>query len=246
MTWYQKFPQYYISLCYIVSVALFLVFIWDYLDWRLLVTWAVLQFLGMVGINMAYHHLICHKSYKTNTFWKIILTYIGGIATQSSPNEWALVHLTHHRYTDTERDPHTPNLSGNKIMGVLRAALPVFMNITITDNKVNLMAKKSFDDPIYRFFDYTHMLWFHGTWTGVYYFFGFDWLMIAFVFPIALAHIGETVINCFHFDMESVRRNAWFWNILIVGAGYHAKHHDTPRDYNTDWPVNKIIDMIKT
>ena len=102
MTWYQKFPQYYISFCYIVSVALFLVFIWDYLDWRLLVTWAVLQFLGMVGINMAYHHLICHKSYKTNTFWKFILTYIGGIATQSSPNEWALVHLTHHRYTDTE------------------------------------------------------------------------------------------------------------------------------------------------
>ena len=44
MTWYQKFPQYYISLCYIVSVALFFVFIWDYLDWRLLVTWAVLQF----------------------------------------------------------------------------------------------------------------------------------------------------------------------------------------------------------
>ena len=149
MTWYQKFPQYYISLCYIVSIALFFTFIWNYLDYRLIWTWLALQFLGMVGINMAYHHLVTHKSYQTNRFWKIILTYFGGIATQSSPNEWALVHLTHHRYTDTERDPHTPNLSGNKLLGVLRAALPMFMNITITDTKVNLMAKKSFEDPIY-------------------------------------------------------------------------------------------------
>ena len=227
MTWYQKFPQYYISLCYIVSVALFFTFIWNYLDYRLIVTWLVLQFLGMVGINMAYHHLVTHKSYKTNWFWKIILTYFGGIATQSSPNDWALVHLTHHRYTDTERDPHTPNLSGNKVLGVLRAALPMFMNITITDTKVNLMARKSFEDPVYRFFDYTHMLWFHGTWIGVYYLFGFDWLMLAFVFPVALCHIGETIINCFHFDMDSVRRHAWFWNILIVGAGYHAKQEIT-------------------
>ena len=108
------------------------------------------------------------------------------------------------------------------------------------------MAKKSFDDPVYRFFDYTHMLWFSWDVDRGLLSVWFDWLMIAFVFPIALAHIGETVINCFHFDMESVRRNAWFWNILIVGAGYHAKHHDTPRDYNTDWPVSKIIDMIKT
>ena len=137
-------------------------------------------------------------------------------------------------------------LGGLAICRFVKALLAVFMNITITDTKVNLMAKKSFDDPVYRFFDYTHMLWFHGTWIGVYYLFGFDWLMIAFVFPIALAHIGETVINCFHFNMDSVRRNAWFWNILIVGAGYHAKHHDTPRDYNTDWPVSKIIDIIKT
>lgn len=246
MTWYQKFPQYYISICYVVSVILFSVYIWSYLDFRLIITWVVLQFLGMVGINMAYHHLVCHKSYTTNAVWKTILTYIGGIATQSSPNDWALVHLTHHRYTDTERDPHTPNLSHNKAMGVLRAALPVFMTIRIDDMKVNLMAKKSFEDPIFRFFDYTHMLWFHATWIGVYCLFGFDWLMIGFVFPLALAHIGETVINCFHFNMDSVRKNAWFWNILIVGAGYHAKHHDTPRDYTTDWPVSRIIDIIKT
>ena len=151
----------------------------------------------MVGINRHYHHLICHKSYKTNTF--LAASVMGDLhwryRNTVSPNEWALLHLTHHRYLDTERDPHTPNLSGNKIMGVLRAALPVFMNITITDTKINLMAKKSFDDPVYRFFDYTHMLWFHGTWIGVYYLFGFDWLMIAFVFPIALAHIGEILIQ---------------------------------------------------
>ena len=246
MTWYQKFPQYYISLCYTVSIALFFTFIWNYLDYRLIIVWFMTQLLGIVGINMAYHHLVAHKSYKTNKFWKIILTYFGGLSTQAGPNEWALIHLTHHRYTDTERDPHTPNLSGNKVLGMLRAALPVLMTITITDTKVNLMARKSFEDPIYRFFDYTHMLWFHGTWIGIYYFFGFDWLMLTFVFPVALCHIGETIINCFHFDLESVRRNAWLWNILIVGAGYHAKHHDNPRDYTTDWPVSKIIDIIKT
>ena len=178
------------------------------------------------------------------------MTYIGGIATQSSPNEWALVHLTHHRYTDTERDPHTPNLSGNKIMGVLRAALPVFMNITITDNKVNLMAKKSFDDPIFRFFDMTHMLWFWLTHGAIYYFLGWEWFLLLSVFPVALVHFGETAINCFHFDLErhdsKSDRFWWIWNILIIGAGNHKLHHDTPRDYKTDWPIDLFIDRIKT
>ena len=252
MTKIQRFPAYYITFMYPGSTALLLYYVWPFifnLDARLLITWAIVQFLGMFGINICYHHLVTHKSYTTNAFWKIILCYLGGLATQSSPNNWSLVHLTHHRYTDTDRDPHSPNLD-NPVLGVLRAALPLFMSITISDMKVNLMAKKSFDDPIFRFFDMTHMLWFWLTHGAVYYFLGWEWFLLLSVFPVALVHFGETAINCFHFDLErhdsESDRFWWIWNILIIGAGNHKLHHDTPRDYKTDWPIDLFIDRIKT
>ncbi len=174
---------------YLGSTALLLYYVWPFifnLDARLLITWAIVQFLGMFGINICYHHLVTHKSYTTNAFWKIVLCYVGGLATQSSPNNWSLVHLTHHRYTDTDRDPHSPNLD-NPVLGVLRAALPLFMSITISDSKVNLMAKKSFDDPIFKFFDMTHMLWFWLTHGAVYFFLRLGVVFIIICFPCSFS-----------------------------------------------------------
>lgn len=66
--------------------------------------------LKIIGIGAGYHRLFSHNSYKTNRFYKILMLVLGTASGQGSCINWAAIHKgLHHRYTDTENDPHSPN-----------------------------------------------------------------------------------------------------------------------------------------
>eukprot|EP01083_Nonionella_stella_P159152 518887_1 len=60
----------------------------------------------MIGITAGYHRLWSHRSYKATKVLQIILMLSGSAAGQRSVKAWCKMHRTHHRYTDTDKDPH--------------------------------------------------------------------------------------------------------------------------------------------
>jgi stearoyl-CoA desaturase (delta-9 desaturase) len=73
-----------------------------------LVLFAVL-FLGrMWFITAGFHRYFAHRAFKTNRAFQFVLAFGGGSAGQKGALWWAANHRDHHKYTDTERDPHTP------------------------------------------------------------------------------------------------------------------------------------------
>lgn len=72
------------------------------------------------GIGIGYHRLLSHRSFQTSAPIRALFAILGSMAGQGPPLFWAAVHRRHHKYSDQPGDPHSPNLHGGGVWGVLR------------------------------------------------------------------------------------------------------------------------------
>ena len=71
-----------------------------------------MYFLRMFAITGGYHRYFAHRAYRTSRAGQLFLAVLGTTATQKGPLWWASTHRLHHRYSDTERDVHSPMRRG--------------------------------------------------------------------------------------------------------------------------------------
>jgi stearoyl-CoA desaturase (delta-9 desaturase) len=77
--------------------------------WRT-VFWSVfLWVVGGVGITAGPHRLWAHKSYKARAPLRAILVTMNLVSFQNSIIEWVRDHFAHHKWSDTDADPHNIN-----------------------------------------------------------------------------------------------------------------------------------------
>ncbi len=62
--------------------------------------------LAGLGVNLAYHRVLSHRSLKLSKWLERTLVTVGLPA--GTPVQWAGNHRYHHAHTDTELDPHSP------------------------------------------------------------------------------------------------------------------------------------------
>ena len=60
---------------------------------------------GMLGIGMAYHRLLTHRSYKTYKWVEYALTWCATLALEGGPIFWVATHRIHHQHSDRGRGP---------------------------------------------------------------------------------------------------------------------------------------------
>jgi stearoyl-CoA desaturase (Delta-9 desaturase) len=65
--------------------------------------------IGAFGISSGAHRLWCHKSYKANLPMRVMLLFFQTIAFQNCVIEWVRDHRVHHKFSDTNADPHNAN-----------------------------------------------------------------------------------------------------------------------------------------
>lgn len=63
-------------------------------------------YLGGVGITAGAHRLWAHKCYKAKWPLRLILMFFQTMAFQNHIYEWVRDHRVHHKFTDTDADPH--------------------------------------------------------------------------------------------------------------------------------------------
>jgi stearoyl-CoA desaturase (delta-9 desaturase) len=57
--------------------------------------------------SIGYHRLWAHRSYKASLPLRIFLAAAGAGAVEGSARWWSAGHRSHHRYTDTDKDPYS-------------------------------------------------------------------------------------------------------------------------------------------
>jgi stearoyl-CoA desaturase (Delta-9 desaturase) len=73
-----------------------------------------------LGVTVGYHRLFTHRTFKVTPAVAAVLAVLGSMAGQGGVVSWVALHRRHHENSDREGDPHSPNLSGDGLVGVLR------------------------------------------------------------------------------------------------------------------------------
>jgi fatty-acid desaturase len=63
---------------------------------------------GTLGINLCYHRILTHQGMVAPKWLEHGLAILGVCTLQDSPACWVAMHRMHHKYSDTQPDPHSP------------------------------------------------------------------------------------------------------------------------------------------
>ena len=66
---------------------------------------------GTLGINLGFHRLLTHRSFKCPLWLEYILATLGVCCLQKTPGQFVAAHRAHHQHSDDDGDPHSPVVS---------------------------------------------------------------------------------------------------------------------------------------
>lgn len=212
---------------------------WAYLLISLLTYWVI----GVLGINVGYHRLISHRSFKTPVWIEKPLAIIGVLTTVGSPLAWVAVHRQHHRAPETPKDPHSPYIIGN-----WRAWFGIWDLVRLDLKLVRDLRSDSF-------YKWTHKnyIWIIAAYCAALALID-PWLVIfAYCIPACLClHATSAIIVIAHrhgYKTHVCRdqsRNSWIANIITLGEGWHNNHHAKPYAWNNweqwwEWDLPSLV-----
>ncbi|XP_013173898.1 PREDICTED: acyl-CoA desaturase-like [Papilio xuthus] len=206
--------------------------------------WAFfILFISSEGITIGAHRLYSHKSFTATPLLRGILLTLQTIAGQNSMYIWCRDHRLHHRYSDTDADPHNAKrgfffshigwLMSKKHPYVIELGKRIDMSDLEADWMV--MFQKKYYYPLYALFAL-----FIPVWVPVQYF-GESFknsLLVCYFFRYLFQVNGTWLVNsAAHlfgtrpYDQNLQPVESWFVSWLSFGEGWHNYHHTFPWDY---------------
>jgi stearoyl-CoA desaturase (delta-9 desaturase) len=208
------------------------------------VAWAFgLWVFSGVGITAGAHRLWAHRSYKATLPARIILMICQTMAFQNDIIEWARDHRCHHKWTDTDADPH------NTRRGFFFAHmgwLLVKKHPQVRENGQKLDLSDLFQDPVCAFQRKYYLplvalvcfllptaipVYFWGESALVAYttaaLFRYCWTLHATWCVNSFAHY----IGYKPYDRKITSVESMWTTLIAVGEGGHNFHHTFPQDY---------------
>ncbi|XP_050513885.1 stearoyl-CoA desaturase 5-like isoform X2 [Diabrotica virgifera virgifera] len=206
-------------------------------------------FFGIVmsgeGITMGAHRYYSHRTFKASFGLRLILMFCQTMAGQNCIYVWARDHRVHHKYSDTDADPHNANRGFffSHMGWLMSKKHPLVKEKGKTIDMSDLEA-----DPLVRF---------QRDWYFALY------ISIAIVFPVSVPiyfwkeTFWNSLLVCYFLRNVMVLNQTWTVNslahiwgnkpfdknilpsenplvsFLTAGEGWHNYHHTFPWDYRT-------------
>ncbi|EYF04918.1 acyl-CoA desaturase [Chondromyces apiculatus] len=209
----------------LIHVGTIVAFTRDF-TWKLVALAAATYFVRMFAITGVYHRYFSHRSYKTSRFFQLVLAFLGTTATQKGPLWWASTHRVHHRFSDTERDVHSPMQFGfwQSHMGWWLGREHEHTDF----DKIPDFA--SF--PELRWLDRNHAVGPAVMGTALYLIGGLDAFLWGYVVSTCvLMHATFTINSLAHifgsrrYATTDTSRNNFWLALITLGEGWHNNHH---------------------
>jgi stearoyl-CoA desaturase (delta-9 desaturase) len=213
---------------------------WNLLLASLFTYWII----GVLGINIGFHRLLSHRSFKTHPFFEYLFSIIGVITTVGSSLAWVATHRQHHRKTEEPGDPHSPYLLGN-----VRAWFGSWNVVKLDLKLVRDLRESRFQKFLHK--NYTQIILLYCAVLCL-----IDPLYVIFVYAIPAClclHSTSAIIVIAHrhgyktYDLKQDQaRNSWIANLITLGEGWHNNHHAKPYAWSNwekwwEWDVPSLI-----
>ncbi|KAL3454158.1 hypothetical protein BJX65DRAFT_317885 [Aspergillus insuetus] len=203
------------------------------------ILWALLYGLTLgFGITLGYHRLWAHRSFRAHIALRVFLAVVGAGNAQRSIKWWVTSHRAHHRYVDTDLDPHNARkgLFHSHVGWLLVLPPNCGRDVDISDLESDpvVMWQHRYFIPLSVFMclgvpALVPWLGWGDLWGGIFYA-GLWRMVVAFhcTFTVnSLAHWGGQQ----PFGRRTTARDNPVVGLLALGEGYHNFHHEFPMDY---------------
>nr|AMM72862.1 stearoyl-CoA desaturase-1 [Acanthogobius hasta] len=208
--------------------------------------WSVLCYMvSALGITAGAHRLWSHRSYKASLPLKIFLGFANSMAFQNDIFEWARDHRVHHKYSESDADPH--NAKRGFFFSHIGWLL-VRKHPDVIEKGGKLELKDLTSDPVVRFqrkyYKMSVVLMCFLLPTMVPWYFWGESLLVSYFVPALLRYavvLNATwlVNSAAHmwgnrpYDKHINPRENRFVAFSAIGEGFHNYHHTFPYDYAT-------------
>ncbi|WP_392536935.1 acyl-CoA desaturase [Legionella sp. 227] len=197
----------------------------------------------VLGVTVGFHRLLTHHSFKANRWLKIVLTCFGCMAYEGTPFFWIAAHRRHHKYTETEFDPHSPIPENKKsLYGFYYAHMGWMPHHTLENWRYyigDLLVDRDlrFINKHYTIIALSGLI-IPGVINGLMY---MDWysffegiVVCGFFRVFFQQHVTWSINSICHlwgkkdFDTHDNSKNNWLFALLAYGEGWHNGHHAFP------------------
>nr|AER29862.1 acyl-CoA Z10 desaturase [Planotortrix notophaea] len=212
--------------------------------WQTVVFTIFMYNAGILGITAGSHRLWAHKTYKAKRPLETLLMIFHSLTSQNTVRHWARDHRFHHKYSDTDADPHNATrgffyshvgwLLVKKHPEVLRRSQTIDMS-DIYNNPV-LRFQKNYGLPVVALFAYIlpaliPMYCWEETLNNAWH--------INLLRIIANLHASCLVNSAAHafgnkpYDKHIAATQISTLSFITLGECFHNYHHVFPWDYRT-------------
>ncbi|MCL4421632.1 MAG: acyl-CoA desaturase [Actinobacteria bacterium] len=213
------------SIPFLLAHLLPLAAIFVKVTWTDVILCAGLYLVRMMLITGGYHRYFSHRSYRLSRVPQFILAFAGTTAVQKGPLWWAAHHRAHHRFSDTDRDVHSPQ----------HGFFWSHVGWILSDR-----FKETNRDAIRDLTRFPELVWVDrynwiGPWAlaaGCFLIGGWGGLFIGFFLSTVLVWHGTFAINSMahvfgkrRYATTDTSRNSFLLAMLTFGEGWHNNHH---------------------
>lgn len=195
---------------------------WALLTGSIGIEWLVALIVGtlglLFGITVGMHRLFCHASFRTSGFWHAILAWLGTLAIYGSTVQWPAMHATHHKFSDTDKDPH---YTGWRYLFWKKNRPTIFNRRVLV---------RLYRQPLHRLLHKYYALVVAASIAALWL---IDWrlLVVGYLAPLGWLHFVGSAHQVFAHGKTGPRDQRWLeWVLFTGGEWLHGHHHDKPRD----------------
>ncbi|KAF9621749.1 hypothetical protein IFM89_027603 [Coptis chinensis] len=183
---------------------------------------------GLFGVTLCYHRGLSHGSFKLPKYLEYLFAYFGMLALQGDPIFWVSTHRYHHKFTDTEADPHSP------VEGFWFSHMGWIFDdnylVQKGENYVNVgdLVRQRY----YRFLETTVVIHVYLHAALLYMLGGFPFVVWGKgVSTVWGYHVTFSVNSVCHiwghqaWNTGDLSKNNWFVALFTFGEGWHNNHH---------------------
>ncbi len=226
---------------FFLHLACFLV-LWLKFSWLALGVCVACYLVRMFGITAGFHRYLSHRTYKTSRAFQFILAWVGTAAGQRGPLWWVAHHRNHHRFTDTDRDVHSP-VSYSFFQSHIGWIL-CHKNDTVDLSMVKDLSRY----PELRWLDRFYYVpevtlaggltlagWLLGRYAPEWQTSALQMFIYGYVLSTVLLYHGTFSVNSVahrfgrrRFAVKDESRNNYWVALITLGEGFHNNHHYYP------------------
>ena len=264
--------RYAMPIMVIHALSLLVFFPW-FFSWTGVVLLVVgTYFFGSVGINMCYHRLLTHRSFRVPSWLERCFLLVAVCCMEDAPATWVATHRLHHIDADGEPDPHSPLVSF--FWSHIGWLLVENRNVR-SASAYDRYARDVLKDPFCMLLQRSLLLvWIYVAHGLLYFLFGLAagyWMtgnmMSSVQFgssvlvwgvlarTVVVWHISWSVNSLSHlfgyrnYETNENSRNNWVVALVSSGEGWHNNHHIDPAsasNWHRWWEFDPIWIVIRS